>query len=210
MEMGDVAAIDRFIDREETRLMREQLADGDALFPLLRELRPVGANVLLVVEPSSRVGDGQRRRRQTFARRVDHDHGVLQPRLAVLLVSNTAPEINNLLAAMVRTAGASQLPAPNEVLGERLAHGLETVGDASSNADAILCGERHKAVLDDRGGFPGLRQQEGQSACLVLRRNVRQSKSRGVTRKCNLAKNLAIFWGCRQSPGSSGGSPRWE
>src|SRR3954462_13064041 len=60
IEIGDDRRIDRFVDREQARWRREQLPHGYVLFSLLRELRPVRADALLVVEPSPRVGDGER------------------------------------------------------------------------------------------------------------------------------------------------------
>jgi hypothetical protein len=53
VEIGDDAAIDRFIDGEQARLVREQLADGDLILALLRELGPVGRDPLFVVEPAA-------------------------------------------------------------------------------------------------------------------------------------------------------------
>ena len=41
IEVGDGVAIDRLVEREQAGLMRQQLADGDPLLALLRELRPV-------------------------------------------------------------------------------------------------------------------------------------------------------------------------
>jgi hypothetical protein len=38
IEVGDHAAIDRFLKGKEPRLVGEQLPDGDLLFPLLSEL----------------------------------------------------------------------------------------------------------------------------------------------------------------------------
>ena len=62
--------------KRTTRLVREKLADGDRLFALLGELRPVGAHAFFVVEPAPRMGDRQRHRGQALGGRVDHDHGV--------------------------------------------------------------------------------------------------------------------------------------
>ena len=53
------------------------------------------------------------------------------PGLARLLVSDAAPEVDDLLAAMIRTARAAQFPAPGEVVGKRLAHGLKTTADVT-------------------------------------------------------------------------------
>jgi hypothetical protein len=48
-----------------------------------------------------------------------------------LLIPNTAPEVNDLLAAMIGTAGAAQLPAASEVVGKYLVHGLKAMTDVS-------------------------------------------------------------------------------
>ena len=127
IEIGDDAAIHGLVEREQAGLMREQLPDGDALFALLRELRPVRADPFVVVEPAPRVGDSKRHRGQALGGRVDDHHGVLLPWFARLLVPDTAPEVDDLLAAMIGAARTAQLPAASEVLGKRLAHGLKSV-----------------------------------------------------------------------------------
>ena len=133
IEVGDEAAIDRLVEREQPRLVREELADGDALLALLRELRPVPAHPLLVVEPAARVGHRHGHRRQPLGGRVDDDHGVSLPGLASLLVSDSAPEIDDLLAAAIGAAGAAELLAVSEVVGKRVAHCLVAATDVSLN-----------------------------------------------------------------------------
>jgi hypothetical protein len=117
--------INGLVQLEKPCLVCEELAHGDLPFALLRELRPVRGDPLFVVEPTSRVCDAERHRRQAFSGGVDDDHGVLLPRLARLLVSDTAPQVDDLLAAMKNAAGSPQLATPNKVLGERLAHSFE-------------------------------------------------------------------------------------
>ena len=131
IEIGDDAPIDGFVERKEARLVRQQLADGNALFPLLRELRPVRGHPLFVVEPPSRVGEREGHRGQALGGRVDDHHGVLLPRLARPLVSNTAPQVDDLLAAVVHAAGAAEFVASSEVVVKGLAHGLEPGTDVS-------------------------------------------------------------------------------
>ena len=89
-------------------------------------------DALFVVQPSARVGDGERHRRQPLGGRVDDDHRVPLPGLARHLVANPAPEIDDLLAAVIDAAGATQLVAAREVLLERVAHGLEAGTDVTS------------------------------------------------------------------------------
>ena len=86
---------------------------------------------LFVVEPAAGVGEGQGHGGQALGGRVDDDHGVLLPRLARLLVADAAPEVDDLLAAVIGAAGAAQLAPPSEVLGKRLAHGLKAAADVS-------------------------------------------------------------------------------
>jgi len=52
IEVGHEAAIDGHVENVQARLMCQELPDGESLFALLRELRPVPADPLLVVEPS--------------------------------------------------------------------------------------------------------------------------------------------------------------
>ena len=109
IQVGDHAAIDGFLKGKQSRLMREQLADGDLLFPLLRELGPVPGHPLFVIEPAPRVREGERHRGQTLRGRVDDHHRVLLPGLAGLLVADAAPQIDDLLAAVIDTTGATEL-----------------------------------------------------------------------------------------------------
>ena len=111
--------------------MREELADGDVVLALLRELRPVPAHPLLVVEPAARVGDGHGHRRQPLGRRVDDDHRVPLPGLTRLLVSDSAPEVDDLLTPAIGAAGAAEFVAMSEVVGKRLAHRLEATSYVS-------------------------------------------------------------------------------
>ena len=124
-----MAPIDRFVDGEQSGLVCQELAHGDALLALLRELRPVRAHAFLVVEPSARVGDGERHRRQPFGRGMDDHHRVLLPGLSRVLVPDAAPEIDGHLAAVIGTARAAQLVAAREVVVEGVAHGLEATTD---------------------------------------------------------------------------------
>ena len=103
------------------------------------------AHALFVVEPSARVGDGQRHRGEALRRRVDDDHRVPFPRLARLLVADAAPEIDDLLAVVIDAARAAQLAASGEVLGERVAHRLEAAADVPFDGRAVQCGDGHNA-----------------------------------------------------------------
>jgi hypothetical protein len=62
---------------------------------------------------------------------VDDDHRVLLPRLARLPVASTAPEVDDLLAVVIDTAGATQLTASIKVLGKGLVHLLKATTDVS-------------------------------------------------------------------------------
>jgi hypothetical protein len=57
---------------------------------------------------------------------MDHNHRVLLPRFAPPFVSDSTPEIDNLLASAISAASAAEFAPAREVLGERLAHRLET------------------------------------------------------------------------------------
>src|SRR5262249_50949493 len=138
-------SIDRLIDREQPGLMCKELADSDALFALLRELRPIRACTLVVVEPASRMGNRERHCRQALGRRVDDDHGVLLPGLACLLVPHAAPEIDHFVAAVVDGTRTAQLPASSKVFGKCVAHALEAVLDLSLDVHAGSCGCDHVA-----------------------------------------------------------------
>ena len=143
IEVGDQTPVRLLIEGKQTRLMRQQLADGDSLLALLGELRPVGGDAFLVVEPAPGMGERQRHRRQALGGRVDENHGVLFPRLAGRLVPHTAPQVNDLLAPVVHATGAAQFVAPGEILSERIAHGLKArayMPPISMRCDAFMGG----------------------------------------------------------------------
>src|SRR6188768_1033182 len=126
--------------------MRKQLAHGDALLALLRELGPVGADAFFVIKPSARVGDRQRHRRQAFGGRMHDHHRVAFPWLTRLLVADTAPDVDDLPGALVGATGAAQFAASREVLEECGAHGLVSVGDESTNLGRWKCGHGASAT----------------------------------------------------------------
>jgi len=109
----------------------EQLANGDLLFAVLRELGPVRGDPLFVIEPAPRVGDGQGHRGQALGGRVHEHHGVPLPRLARPLVPDPAPQVDHFLAVAIRAAGTAQFIPSGEVLGKRLAHCLKAATDVS-------------------------------------------------------------------------------
>jgi hypothetical protein len=123
--------VDRFVESEQASLVREQLTHGDVLLAVVSEFGPVLRDPLVIVQPAARVGDRNGHRRQALAGRVDDDHRVALPRVTRHFVSNTAPQIDDFLAAMEGTAGATQLPAASKVLFECLAHNLEAAIDVS-------------------------------------------------------------------------------
>ena len=59
IQICDDAPIDGLIEREQPRLVGKQLANGDLLFAVLRELGPVRGDPLFLIEPAPRVGYGQ-------------------------------------------------------------------------------------------------------------------------------------------------------
>ncbi len=131
IQIADQAAINRLIKGEQARLVREELADGDPLLAVLRKLGPVPGDSFFVVEPAAGVGDRERHRGEALRGGVDEHHRVPLPRLARLLVPGTAPEVDDLLAVVIDTAGATNFTPSGKVLSERLAHCLEAATDVS-------------------------------------------------------------------------------
>ena len=97
IEVGDQSAIDRFTEREQTRLVRQELADGDRVLPVLPELGPVRGDSLFVIQPAAGMCESERHCGETLGGGVDEHHRVLLPRLTSLLVANAAAEIDHLL-----------------------------------------------------------------------------------------------------------------
>ena len=50
---SDGLAVDRFVECEQPGLMRQKLANGDRVFALLREFRPIPAHGYLIIEPAA-------------------------------------------------------------------------------------------------------------------------------------------------------------
>ena len=126
--------------------MSQQLPDGDRFLAPLGELRPIGANPLLVVEPTPGMRERQCHRGHALGRRVHDDHGVLLPWLPGRLVANAAPQVDDLLAVAVDAACRPQLVAAGEVLWESVAHGLKSLADVSLNLGVYGGCRRHDVL----------------------------------------------------------------
>jgi len=68
---------------------------------------------------------------------MDDDHRVLLPRLAGQLVPRTPPEVDDLLPVVIRTAGAAQFSALDEVIDKRLAYRREARAHVSVDENAF-------------------------------------------------------------------------
>jgi hypothetical protein len=143
IEVGDEAAIDRRIQREQACLVREELPDGNALLASLCELGPVGADPLVIVDPPAGVREGQRHGGESLGGRVDDHHGVALPRLGRLPVANAAPEIDDLLTPAVGAARAAELPATRKVVDKCVPHSLESGADVAVD---VRCRCRHDSL----------------------------------------------------------------
>src|SRR5262249_22159754 len=78
---------------------------------------------------------------------VDEHHRVALPRLARLLVSNPAPQIDDPLSLIVGAACAAQLMPVLEVPNERSANRFETLADESMDGDLRWCRYEHGCLL---------------------------------------------------------------
>jgi hypothetical protein len=87
----------------------EELADRDVLLAVLRELRPVGTDALVVVEQAPRVGEGHDHSGRALGGREHQDHRVCLPGLTGGLVAGPGPEVDHLLAVAIDAAGGSKL-----------------------------------------------------------------------------------------------------
>src|SRR5262249_37688289 len=122
----------RLVEGVQPSLMREELADGDAVLALLREFRPVGAHALFIVQPPARMSDRKRHGGQPFCSRIDYHHRVPLPGFAGLLVSNATPDVDDFLAVVVGAASRAELMPPSEVVGEYVPHVFTAPCDAST------------------------------------------------------------------------------
>jgi hypothetical protein len=91
--IGDDLAIDVLVEPEQPGLMGEQLADRDVLLAGLRELRPVRADPLVLVQQAAGVAERQDHRREALRRRVDDDHRVA-PHGSPLVRSRIPPHMS--------------------------------------------------------------------------------------------------------------------
>ena len=121
------------VEQDEPRLVPEQLAHGDRVLAVLRELGPVARDRRVVVEPAARVRDRQRHRREALGAGHDDDHRVLVPRRVAVGRAAAAPQIDDLLAAPVGRDGGADLAALGEVALELDAHFFEARRDLPKN-----------------------------------------------------------------------------
>src|SRR6185369_4100364 len=71
IQIADQTSIEWLIEREQRSLVGQKLPDCDFFFTVLAKLRPIRANAFIVVEPASRMREGESHRRETFSCRVD-------------------------------------------------------------------------------------------------------------------------------------------
>ena len=91
--------------------MSEQLADRGPLLAGLGELRPVGSDPFLVVEPAARVCQGHGHGGHALRGREHEGHRVLLPWRASGAVPGAAPQVDDPLARVVDAAGRADLTA---------------------------------------------------------------------------------------------------
>jgi hypothetical protein len=138
------------VDEDETRFVPEELANGDGMLAVLRELGPVPRDRRVVVEPPACVGNGERHRREPLGRRKDDDHRVLVPRVVAFRRAATAPQVDDLLAAPIGSDGRTYFAALAEVARELRPHFFE----AGRNSTAHLDGGSEAANAADRVRSP--------------------------------------------------------
>ncbi len=122
VQIGDQGFIKRMIEREQSGLMGQELADSDLLFSILRKLGPVMTDELVVIEPASRMGHRESHSRETFSRGVDERHRVLFPGCPGHYVSHATPQINDLFSFVIHATGSTDLSPVRKILGECCAH----------------------------------------------------------------------------------------
>jgi hypothetical protein len=82
VEIGDDFPVNRLVEGKQSRLVSQQLPNGDRLLAALGKLRPVGADAFLIIEPATGMRERKRHRREALGGGVHQDHRVLLPRLA--------------------------------------------------------------------------------------------------------------------------------
>ena len=127
--------------------MAEELAHGDGGLAVLRELGPVARDRRVVVEPAARVRHGQRHRGEALGGRHDDDHRVLVPRLVAVGRAAATPQIDDLLAAPVRSDRGADLAAFGEVALELGAHLLEARSDEPVDVRSRLLRNDRRATV---------------------------------------------------------------
>ena len=149
VEVEQVVEVEALVDRAQSRLVREQLAHGDALLAGRAELRPVLRHGRVVVEQAAAVGDGDRHRRDALGGREHRDERVLLPRRLRHAVAVAAPQVDDLAAVAVDRDGRADLIALREV-------GPEGVGD---RAVPLVGGAQDVSPARPRGS--GCRRDRG-------------------------------------------------
>ena len=147
VEVRDGGPVHSFIEAEEPCLVTEQLADRGPLLAGLGELRPVGSDPLLVVEPAARLRERHGHGGHALRSREHEGHRVLLPRGASGAVPNAAPQVDDSLAGLVDAAGRADLTAMPEALDEGLAHGLPARCDRPLDRDLVRYRPGHRPHL---------------------------------------------------------------
>ena len=158
VKIGDDAAIDTLVEREEAGLVGEELANGDALLAVLRELRPVRAHELVVVEQATRVRERESHRGEALGGGEDEDHRVRLPRLPGVGAADPTPEVDDPLAVAVHAAGSTDLAPAREVLREHFLDGLEALAHRPLDLDAPRPSPKHRVPRSLEGPSRYLRR----------------------------------------------------
>src|SRR5215207_6150343 len=97
-----------------------------------------------------------------FRCRVNQSHRVLLPRLAGRLVPYAAPQVNYLFAPVIYAASCAHFAPPDEILGERFAHGLITAAYKAMYFDLMrnLNGRCVFSLLNPNVSCAGSRQTD--------------------------------------------------
>jgi hypothetical protein len=110
----------------------EEVPYRDALFALLRELRPIFGDRIVVVDPALVHERQHERGHDTFGRRIRHRQRIGLPRLAAL-IARASPGVDHALPPVVNANGCTSRPGPAELPRQLIGHRPEILVDVASD-----------------------------------------------------------------------------
>ena len=125
--------------RRHTRTVRKKLADGQRLFPIPHELRPIFRNRVIILNKPTIVRNMHRRRKHWLLCRENGQERITINRLLGLLVHHARPGVDNFLSVNINTTLRTTLPTCRDTFVQNLLDNFLhlLLGDGSLNTCCV-------------------------------------------------------------------------